>query len=130
MVFGVNPLSDVILSALGLSHGDIPRFRDCFVANGQIVVYTRMGGGNRGHWDSYEGDEKTTECTCPGCRAERLRQHSLCQGYVDDDFDSTYATFYFEIPEKYKEVLSQMDGGEFSPDQRWLDTLAALQNSM
>ena len=29
-------------------------------------------------------------------------------GDEEDEFDSTYRTFYFKIPEKYKEILLQL----------------------
>ena len=47
MLFGMNPLSSVILATLGLRTADVGRFRDCFICNGEIAVYTRNGGGNR-----------------------------------------------------------------------------------
>ena len=47
LVFGTNPQADAILATLGLRRADCGRFRDCFVADGRIAVYTRNGGGNR-----------------------------------------------------------------------------------
>lgn len=47
MLFGVNPASGVILATLGLKPDEVGRFRDCFISDGQIAVYTRNGGGNR-----------------------------------------------------------------------------------
>lgn len=52
LLFGTNPQADVLLAALGLSRGDVGRFRDTFI-DGQrqlIAVYTRNGGGNRDCW--------------------------------------------------------------------------------
>lgn len=47
LMFGENPTSDAILATLGLSRRDTGRFRDCFIAEGKIAIYTRNGGGNR-----------------------------------------------------------------------------------
>lgn len=41
MMFGSNPAADVILATLGLTKADTGRFRDCFIADGEIAVYTR-----------------------------------------------------------------------------------------
>lgn len=47
LMFGQNPAAAVILATLKLTRSDVGRFRDAFVADGQIAVYTRNGGGNR-----------------------------------------------------------------------------------
>ena len=110
MLNGVNPATLHILPMLGKHPDEYPRFRDCFVGQlnndeneidqfgipkkkieinkdeRQISIYTRVGGGNR------EGYIK---------EIEQLRK---MPGYVtdyDDDFDNTYATFVFKIPEKW-----------------------------
>jgi hypothetical protein len=46
----------------------------------------------------------------------------------DDDFDCTYASFYFSIPDELKEALSQVDSGSFDPSQRWVDKLEEIKN--
>lgn len=93
-IFGINPLSSVILSTLGLSMADTGRFRDCTVVkkDGELViaVYTRNGGGNR---EQYMPD---------------FSGHPDYMYDVDDDFDSTYATIYFSAPEKYLPVVESM----------------------
>ena len=94
LVSGVNPCTFFVLPMLG-KHPDLyPRFRDCFVKDDErpkydkhIFVYTRVGGGNR---DSYE-DEITELRHMPGYVTD-----------YDDLFDSTYATFIFEVPEELK----------------------------
>ena len=50
LVFGQNPISSVVLSTLGLTSSDCGRFRDCFIEEDRIAVYTRNGGGNRDCW--------------------------------------------------------------------------------
>lgn len=49
-LFGMNQMSDVLLAALGLTRADVGRFRDCYIQNDRIAVYTRNGGGNRDCW--------------------------------------------------------------------------------
>jgi len=62
MVFGQNPISDAILATLGLTRADCGRFRDCFIADGKIAVYTRNGGGNRGCWHTAQDWYASEEC--------------------------------------------------------------------
>jgi len=50
IVFGKNAMSDVLLAMLGLDESKVGRFRDCYISNGMIAVYTRNGGGNRECW--------------------------------------------------------------------------------
>ena len=97
-LFGMNPLSDVILATLGLTRGDTGRFRDCFVADGKIAVYTRNGGGNREEYQPV---------------IDALAEHPCYLFDQDDDFDSTYATIYFSFPEQYAEILKEFDTGTF-----------------
>lgn len=126
MLFGRNPGSEVILATLGLTTKDVGRFRDCYVANGEIAVYTRNGGGNREHWDDdREGGEG---CSCTGCIITySLPRHPCYLRDKDDDFDCTYATIYFKFPEEYADGLRAMDTGEkWDPDARWQAMLAAI----
>jgi len=62
LIFGENPASDVLLATLGLSRDDVGRFRDCFVSDGKIVVYTRNGGGNRECWHLDEPEYGNPNC--------------------------------------------------------------------
>lgn len=86
MLFGKNPNSDIVLAILGLKASDVERFRDCGFDENGIYIYTRTGGGNR---DNYPNEALTGN--------EYYRSDS------DDDFDSTYATYYFNIPDDIKE---------------------------
>jgi hypothetical protein len=47
---GINPMADQLLACLGLTRADVGRFRDAYVSEGTIAVYTRNGGGNRECW--------------------------------------------------------------------------------
>lgn len=115
MVFGGNPKADAILATLGLTRGDVGRYRDCLVAQGEIAVYTRNGGGNR---EDYEGV------------FEALAAHPCYLRDADDDFDSTYATIFFRFPDEYAADLKAIDSGvPFEPSKKWAEFIAALKVS-
>jgi hypothetical protein len=40
MIFGENPLSRVLLAMLNLKMEDTGRYRDCYISDGKIVIYT------------------------------------------------------------------------------------------
>lgn len=82
MLFGINPDYKKILSLLDLKEEDIERFRDCGLKDGRIYIYTRTGGDNR---ECFPNEILTSN------------PHYLYD--ENDDFDSTYATYYFSIPE-------------------------------
>lgn len=109
MINGVNPATFFILPMLAEKHPEsYPRFRDCFVGelsnadeNDQfgipkkqtdktkkvVSIYTRVGGGNR---EDYQ---------------EQIDELRKMEGYIkdyDDDFDSTFATFVFNIPKEFE----------------------------
>lgn len=99
MLNGVNPATFFILPMLGEKHPDeYPRFRDCFVENNQIHVYTRVGGGNR-------------DC---GYGEDELQAHPNYIEDFDDDFDSTYATYVFSVPEEFKADFDLLMNGTLS----------------
>lgn len=128
IIFGVNPLSVVVLATLGLTRKDVGRFRDCFVTeDNEIAVYTRNGGGNREHFD-IDGTEEGADCDCTGCVINyRLPKHPNYLRDVDDDFDCTYATVYFSFPKEYGEQLKLLASGKFDPDERWKGALDKLE---
>ena len=87
MLMGFNPACVIILPMLGRTREEYPRFRDCYVTDeGNIAIYTRVGGGNRncgyGEEDLYEDENYLTT--------------------YDDEYDSTYGTYEFKVPEKWK----------------------------
>jgi hypothetical protein len=111
----------VLLSLLGSPQ--VARFRDAWVEKGDdgepvIAVYTRTGGGNR-------------ECFCeeygrahpdPDCYLaanEALAAHPLYLRDADDDFDSTYATFYFRSPPEIRDILAAAAGPHVDMSERW-----------
>lgn len=87
IVNGFNPACVLIMPMLGRKQGEYPRFRDCFVTeDNHIAIYTRVGGGNRG---------------CGFGEEELYKDPNFITTY-DDEFDSTYATYEFSVPEKWK----------------------------
>ena len=97
MMNGVNPATFFILPMLGEKHPDnYPRFRDCFVDNNEINIYTRVGGGNR----NCEFGE------------EELQEHPNFLRDFDDDYDCTYATYVFSIPDEFKNDFDLITSGK------------------
>lgn len=70
-----------ILGLIGLTEGSVPRYRGCEILENQIVICTRTGGNNRKYYSN-----------------ETLTRNPYYLYDEDDDFDNTYAYFYFEIP--------------------------------
>lgn len=90
MLFGVNPNTDLVLALIELKRFDIERFRDCGVDfdDEQIWVYTRTGGRNR---EDFPNDKIVSN------------PHYIYD--EDDDFDPTYATYYFRFPDEIREDI-------------------------
>jgi hypothetical protein len=116
MVFGTDGRgrAEVLLPLLG--NPDVGRFRDCWIEKAPdgdpvIAVYTRNGGGNRPDY----ADVITA-----------LQQHELYLRDTDDDFDSTYATFYFRTPAKYRDMFRQVAGDPVDMDERWAVAIEAI----
>lgn len=98
MANGFNPACVFIMPMLGRKQVEWPRFRDCFVQDGDIAIYTRVGGGNR---------------NC-GFGEEELYEDPNFIKTWDDDFDSTYATYLFKVPEKWKPDFDKLVEGKFA----------------
>ncbi len=115
-LFGVNPIADTLLFTLGYTRADCGRFRDCYIENDKIVIYTRNGGGNR---DDYEDV------------FEAMSQHPCYLGDYDDDYDCTYAHIAFSFPEDYKNELTALasNSQSITPSEKWTNLLASLENS-
>lgn len=106
MMNGLNQATWFLIPMLGEKHPDeYPRFRDCFIDTGDdepkyeediIVVYTRVGGGNRG-CDYGE---------------EELMEHPNFIETFDDDFDNTYGNYIFSVPEEFKEDYKKLKEGD------------------
>ena len=94
MVVGHDPFALAVLSSLNFStSSEIPRFRDAYVKPGdphRLVVFTRTGGGNR---EEYAEENQS------------LRDRPGFVEDYDDDFDSTFAHFVYEVPEGVRETV-------------------------
>ena len=87
MINGFNPSCVFIMPMLGRKQVEWPRFRDCWVTEeNNIAIYTRVGGGNR---------------NCGYGEEELYKDPNFITTY-DDEYDNTYATYEFRVPEKWK----------------------------
>lgn len=108
-LFGSNPKAADILKALGLTTDDFYRYRDAFINQGEICVYTRGGGLNRECYGYQfdrckDAEDDKHDAGCVVSIQKRLRNHPLYINDLDDDFDGTYCTFRFKAPSE--EVLA------------------------
>lgn len=128
----------IILRMLDIKPEDVGRYRDSWFEmwpnEGDpfpvAAIYTRNGGGNREHWDT-EAGEGGPACRCTGCIATYVMPaHPLYILDQDDEFDSTYATFYFRVPEQYDEAVREVASDKVNMSERWMDAIAALDRSV
>jgi hypothetical protein len=111
-VFGMNPDTDRLLEILGATRADFGRFRNVYMEDGYIVVYTRNGGGNR-------------EDYFPAW----VTGHPWYSHDTDDDFDCTYASIYFKVPEGADQTLVALHGFDkgANPEIQWASLLADME---
>lgn len=122
-LFGFDPLGHHLLRLLQINPLHVPRFRDCFLLEGKIAVYTRTGGGNR-HINAtpwvFEG-EVIPRTVAPDSWDGLCAAHPDYLGSEDDDYDSTYAFWWFRYPPGARDLLAslatQYDHGR--PRLRW-----------
>ena len=120
----------VLLEILGIPNPG--RYRDSWVEQDptrpgkvRIAIYTRNGGGNREHYD--EDTKEGPECGCTGCVATFvLPRHPLHIFNRDDEFDHTYATFYFAAPPKFEEQLAAIAQDPVNMDEVWRGIIDAM----
>lgn len=130
-LFGVNPLAAVVVEAVGASNL-IPRFRDAYfdAEENRLVIFTRTGGGNRDYYDSRDGEG--AEEGYEGPFNDDLRDLPNFLYDEDDDFDCTYASFYFSVPEAYKPIFDTLRdlgaGTDVKPMDRFTQMIEDLQN--
>lgn len=120
-LFGRNPASRLLLAMLDLTEGDVGRFRDCYLARDEnkklkIVIYTRNGGGNREDYQAV---------------TDALQSHADYLTDYDDDFDCTYASYEFKVPEKFaataEELASLGAESSVSPMEKFKALIENLQ---
>lgn len=95
---GFNPACLLIMPMLGRQQDEYPHFKDCFVTEEKnIAIFTRVGGKNR---------------NC-GYGEEKLYSDKNFLTTYDHDFDSTYATYEFKVPKKWKTDFDKIICGDF-----------------
>lgn len=140
MLFGVNPAGGLVMQALGITPDDVPRFRDAYfdAEKDRLVIHTRTGGGNRDYYEceercrdnypEYFGEEQ--ELSGPWNADIRKLPGFLYD--EDDDFDSTYADWFFSVPEAFKPIFATLKEIGASQDEklaeRWQRVLEDLRS--
>jgi len=128
MLFGVNPLAGTVLSALNFSQDQIPRLRDAYfdAEENQLVIYTRTGGGNREVYEEFNDENED------GPWNSTMQEHPNFIRDEDDDFDCTYAYFYFSIPESFAPLFKTFKdlgaGKDANPTERFAKMIEDLSN--
>jgi hypothetical protein len=113
MVFGENSnQKGFLFTLLDKNPGDFGRYRDIFVTDEHIVVYTRCGGGNRENYEEV---------------FDEMSEHPLYSHDEDVDFDNTYASIYFKHPAEYSALLKEMAVGTITPSEKWKMMLESLE---
>lgn len=81
-----------------------PRFRDCYLGDNKdtIVIFTRVGGGNR----SESPDDEW------GYGEHKLYGMPTFIRTWDDDFDPTYGYYEFGVPEEWHEDFELVKVGK------------------
>ena len=117
LVFGMNPDSDKLLALLGKTKADFGRFRNVYLEDGYIIVHTRNGGGNR---EDYEDV------------FDEMSEHPWYSHDADDDFDCTYASIYFKIPEGTDQTFVALHGlnAGMDPETQWARLTNKLTKSV
>lgn len=98
MLNGFNPACLFFMPMLGRKQDEYPRFRDCFLSEDyeKIVIFTRVGGNNR---------------NCGFGEEELYNDPNFVKTY-DDEEDSTYGYYEFNVPEKWKEDFKKLINGD------------------
>lgn len=96
----------------------------------------KSGGGSfirsLNEWEDYEtlicDAPDSEECHCIGCTMRfHIPKHPMYEKDVDDDYDNTYATIYYKIPEQWKGFLAEMNTGDWNPAERWQQALKTIE---
>ncbi len=131
MMFGVSPLAGLTLQSLNLTPNDIPRFRDAYfdAEENRLVIYTRTGGGNREYYGGPNGYDNEDY---GGPFNEDLEAHPNYLHDEDDDFDCTYAYFYFSIPESFVPIFETFKslgaGQDLNPTEKFAKMIEDLES--
>ena len=98
LINGFNISCVLVLPMLGKKADEYPRFRDCFVSPDEkhILVYLRVGGHNRNQ----------------GYGEESLYKMPTFIRTYDDEEDSTYGMYEFDVPERWKDDFCHISQGD------------------
>lgn len=131
-IYWVDPATFTVLPMLWSHPDDYPRFRDCFIWNtyrssiekdmfwipkmettnsDTISVYTRVWWWNR---ESYQE------------AIDKLRAHENYLEDYDDEFDSTFATFVFSVPTKWKSDFDAIKSKKFNISREYLNHIKSI----
>lgn len=123
-LFGNNEAAGGLMGLLQHKQSfDVGRFRDAWVEHDGdrplIRVHTRNGGGNR---EAYEAEN------------DSMADHPWYVRDQDDEYDSTYADFYFAPPLEELEpdigrALVTMAQAPVDMGERWNAVIDAIKNS-
>lgn len=94
-LFGENKDAVPLLGMIKMTRDSFDRYRDVYLNTQGTIIYvlTRCGGSNR------------TVCAD---RIEQIKQNKYYIKDYDDDFDNTYCTFEFKVPDKYLIATKKM----------------------
>lgn len=107
MLFGKNPDRNIILKMIGITEEACGRFRDCYIEDENIIVFTRLGGGNRECYCDTDEEHNSSDSGCYQHNIEYLQANTNYVKDYDDGFDETYAYFVYNIPEQFKELAKK-----------------------
>jgi hypothetical protein len=110
----------LLLTILG--NPGVARFRDAWVEKSDdgpvIAIYTRTGGPKRRCFCADTGGRHAPGSCYAACN-EALAAHPLYLRDADDDFDATYATFYFSVPAECRDTLAEAAVDPVNMSERW-----------
>lgn len=107
------------------------RLRDMWVEKDHdgppvLAVYTRNGGGNREHGH----DAEMVTSSCIACAGEDATEHPAYLRDCDDEFDSTYRTYWFSfpasLPDEIKATLTEVAEDPRNMGDRWQQVIHAI----
>lgn len=139
MLFRTEPTAGIALKMLGIGPHNVPRFRDAFFTwadeaqtDPVIVIHTRTGGGNRACYESAKSYKDEMGEDGEGPFNADLRVLPGFRHDAGDDFDSTYADFYFDVPAAEKSAVVEFltkQGKPDTPHDKFEKMLSSLKAS-
>lgn len=121
-LFGVNSLTPILLQIAGIDMSEIARFRDCYIKEGDVIIYTRTGGGNR---ECYSSNDEHSDCY--HTFNDKLTEKPNFVTDYDDDFDSTYAYFVFAPLAQYKDLAISLESNEPGVGEKFSDLIEKMK---